>query len=146
MSPSVNDLAVNGGSPARASQPVTLTSTGIHASATVTGSLLHKLIAAASTNATVVKASAGRVYGYDLSNPSAAWKYVKFYNKATAPVVGTDVPVLVVGIPPNSRAYSDAVVPIAFTTGISIAIVAGAADADATAVAAADVISNIQYI
>src|SRR5690242_4134795 len=51
------------------------------------------LISAATTNATNIKASAGQVYGYDIYNNNAAVRFVKFYNKATAPTVGTDTPI-----------------------------------------------------
>ena len=49
-----------------------------------------RVMAAASTNATSVKASAGRLYEIHLCNTSAALKFVKFYIKTSAPTVGTD--------------------------------------------------------
>jgi hypothetical protein len=39
-----------------------------------------------------VKASAGQVYSLFVSNINAAVRYLKLYNKASAPTVGTDVP------------------------------------------------------
>jgi hypothetical protein len=103
-------------------------------------------ISAASTNAAVVKASAGVVTGYFLVNTNAAYRYVKLYNKATSPTVGTDVPRCVYGIPAQSAANIYLGVPVAFETGIGIAIVTGIADTDATAVAANDVAVTLHYL
>lgn len=104
-----------------------------------------KVIAAASTNATSTKATAGRVVAYDFHNNAAAARYVKFYNKATAPVVGTDVPTKVVALPAGGSKTISIPGGIAFATGIAYAIVTGAADADATAVAANDVVGGFEY-
>jgi hypothetical protein len=51
-------------------------------------------VTTAGTNATLVKASAASLYELTVSNPTGAAVFVKLYNKATAPVVGTDVPVV----------------------------------------------------
>ncbi len=118
----------------------------IGASATVTGTSSYKLLSAASTNATSIKASAGRVYGYHLTNTTAAMKYVRVYNKASAPTVGTDSPAFVIPIAPNSNAIVDHTVPISLATGIAFAITNGAADLDATAVAANDVVGHILWL
>lgn len=95
---------------------------------------------AATTNATVVKGAAGTLYSITASNTNAAARFVKVYNKATAPTAGTDVPVLTIPVPPG------AVVTIPFGTngmrlgtGIGLAITAGAADSDTAAVAVAEV-------
>jgi hypothetical protein len=102
-------------------------------------------ISAASTNADTVKASGGVVTGYYLVNTNAAFRYVKLYNKASSPTVGTDVPRCVYGIPPESAANINLDPPPAFATGIAIAIVTGIADSDATAVAANDVAVTLHY-
>lgn len=105
-----------------------------------------KLISAATTNATSVKASAG-VIGYACaSNINASPRYLKFYNKASAPTVGTDTPVHTFLIPGNTSG-SGTNIPIAglginFTTGIAFAITGLAADTDTTAVALGEVIVN----
>jgi hypothetical protein len=49
---------------------------------------------AATTNATVVSAIPCDLYGVIAMNTVAAVKYLKLYNKGSAPVVGTDIPVL----------------------------------------------------
>jgi hypothetical protein len=60
------------------------------------------LISAASTNGTSLKASAGQLFFIQATNINAAVRYLKFYNKASAPTVGTDVPVLTFAIPGNA--------------------------------------------
>lgn len=57
------------------------------------------LNSAATTNATLVKATAGNIYSYVFSNNGGATAFVKLYNKATAPTVGTDTPLEVIPVP-----------------------------------------------
>ena len=102
------------------------------------------IVSAASTNATVVKAGAGRVLGWHLANTTASWKYVKLHNQATSPTAGSGV-VRTIGIPPNGVADFNLEGGIAFSTGIGLTIVTGSADADATAVAAADVVGDLFF-
>jgi hypothetical protein len=93
-----------------------------------------------------VKSTAARVYGYHLSNTTAAWKFVRLYNMTTAPTVGTSVPALIIPIAPNMTAVVDRSAPIAFTTGLSYSITGAGTDLDATAVALGDVVGHILYI
>ena len=58
----------------------------------------------ASTNATSIKTTAGHVYSIVVSNPTATACYLKYYNKASAPTVGTDIPTSIIPIPANSFA------------------------------------------
>lgn len=119
-------------------------SPGVRATATNAASRL-RIMSAATTNATSVKASAGRVYGFKFTNTSAALKYVKLYNKASAPTVGTDVPVETIAVP--AGAFIEHVNPfgVSYATGIALAITGAAADADTTAVAANDIIGDLIY-
>lgn len=95
---------------------------------------------AATTNATSVKATAGTVWSVVVSNTNAAARFLKLYNKASAPTVGTDVPVLTVVIPATSViTVNGGANGIRFATGIAFAITAAATDADTTAVAAAEI-------
>lgn len=112
----------------------------------LTGRLLS---AAATTNATNVKASAGRVYGIQGYNAVAAVTYLKLYNIATAPTVGTTVPVKTLALPPSSAFAFDWPRGYAFATGIGFGLTAaaGGADNSTTAVAAGDVLGlNIDYV
>lgn len=115
---------------------------------TTGGATATKLISAASTNATSVKASAGTLYMVSAINLNAAARYLKFYNKASAPTVGTDTPVLTFAIPGNTAGAGFIIsVPqgIEFTTGIAFALTTAAADADTGAVAASEIIVNLAY-
>lgn len=102
---------------------------------------------AASTNATSVKASAATVYSISAYNAGAALAYVKIYNKASAPTVGTDVPAHVLALPATSTGSIDCgALGIRLGTGLAFAITNLAADSDATAVAAAQIKLEISYV
>lgn len=97
------------------------------------------------TNATVAKASAGDVFRVSGFNDNAAVRYLKLYNKATAPTVGTDTPLVTLALPPDAVFDYD-LSGMYFSTGISFALTTGAADADTGAVASADILGlNIVY-
>lgn len=108
--------------------------------------LSKKIAAAASTNATSVKASAGRVYGWNFSNLTTTWKFVRLHNKASAPTVGTDSPTLIIPIPPNGTNIQADNIGVYYSAGIAFSITGAAADLDATAVAANDVIGELRYL
>lgn len=109
------------------------------------------LSAAASTNATSVKASAGNLFTAYGVNTNAAARYLKFYNKASAPTVGTDVPVLTLYMPPSTVNGGQFTFQFGefgqyFSTGLAYAMTTAAADADTGALTAGDVIAfNITY-
>lgn len=133
------------------SLPVTATLSGtpnvqIIPTVTSIATSVYKINSLATVNAAVVKATAGRLYGYDFCNLTAAWKFVRFYNKATAPVVGTDVPIFVHAVPPNGLNDAQLTFSIAFTLGIGIAITGAAPDLDATVVAVNDVVGSVLYL
>jgi hypothetical protein len=111
------------------------------------GLSVSRVISGASTNATVAKASAGQVYGWYCSNTNDSPRYVKLYNTSSSPTVGTDTPTHTILVPGNSGSGCTATFPhgIAFSTGISYAITAVAADNDTTAVAANEIIVHIHY-
>jgi hypothetical protein len=104
------------------------------------------LNSAATTNATSVKATAGNIYNIALSNNGAAAAFFKLYNKATAPTVGTDIPLDVITVGAGSYVNIDSARGIRFATGIAYAITNLIADADTTAVAAGQVKVHISYI
>lgn len=94
---------------------------------------------AASTNATSTKNSAGTVWSILASNINAAARYLKLYNKASAPTVGTDTPVMTIPLPAGQvvsiNLNSNG---LRFGTGIAWALTTGAADNDTGAVAAGE--------
>lgn len=117
------------------------------AAATSGGLTSYVLLSAASTNATSVKGSAGQLSYLHVTNRHAsAVYYLKLYNKATAPTVGTDTPVQVYPIPPSFGGFNIALSPgLDFSTGIAFAITAGVANSDTAAVTANDVVVNLGY-
>lgn len=102
-------------------------------------------LAAASNNATSLKASAGQVYSYCVNNNTTYPLYLKFYNKATAPAPASDTPVIVfetqAGVP-LCRGTEQGYV---FGTGIAWALVKGISDTDNTSVLASDGTVEIAY-
>lgn len=103
--------------------------------------------AAASTNATSAKTSAGTLFGIKGYNASGSLCYLKLYNKASAPTVGTDTPVLTLALLPNAGFVFDYPAGFYFSTGIAYALTTGVADNDTGAVAAGAVLAlNIEYL
>lgn len=127
-------------------------SQGIQVNAAATGgATTTSFVAANSNNATALKASAGTVYGVQLSGIGATPAWVKFYDKATTPTCQSDTIVAQFMIPANSTAANGGgnnsafVVGKAFTTGISYCVVTGIAANDNTSVAAATFVVNIDW-
>lgn len=90
-----------------------------------------------STNATSVKASSGTVFNMIIHNThSGGGSSVTFrlYDKATAPVVGTDVPMILIHIDANSSKEINFTSGITFVNGISYSVTAGDTLLDATVV------------
>lgn len=106
-------------------------------------------VSAASTNATSLKASAGTVGAVTVTNINAAMRYLKFYNKASAPTVGTDTPVYVIPLPGNTAGAGATISfdkGLNFSTGIAWALTTGPTVADTGAVAVSEIIVSIGYI
>jgi anti-sigma factor ChrR (cupin superfamily) len=109
------------------------------------GLSISRKLSAASTNATNVKSGAGQVYAVHCMNTNAALRYLKLYDKASAPTVGTDTPVITVPLPTNVPIAIQPACGIAFANGIGFAMTTGIADSDATAVAANEIVLNLLY-
>ena len=126
-------VAQQGTATVAVSGTVTVTNTPVTPTTTFTNS-------AATTNATSIKASAGTIWNVLVSNTNASPRYLKFYNKASAPTVGTDVPVIVIPIPATGSVKIDGGSNgIRFSTGVGMAITTGMADSDTGAVAANEI-------
>jgi len=106
----------------------------------------HSLVSTATTNATSVKASSGTIGTITLTNASAAMKFFKLYNKASAPVVGTDTPVSIIGVPPTRTIVIPFEQGLRLTTGIAYALTGLMPIADTTALALNDMSVHINYI
>jgi hypothetical protein len=102
------------------------------------------LVSAATTNATIVKGSAGRVLGWSFGNTNAAWRYVKLHNQTTSPTAGTGV-VRTIPIPPNGVNTFKLEGGVAFTTGIGLTTVTGSSDAVSNAVGAGDIVGELFF-
>lgn len=107
-------------------------------------SSLFTLNSAATTNATGVKSGSAFLQNIQVNNAAAAARWLRIYNTASAPVVGTDTPVLVIHIPATSS-KEIMLGDVTLTNGLGFAITGAAPFLDATAVAAGDVQVAISY-
>jgi hypothetical protein len=101
--------------------------------------------AANTTNATLAKNGPGAVFAISGYNAAASVRYLKLYNKASAPAVGTDVPFATIALQATA-AFNPNLCGLSFSTGIAYALTTGAADNDTGALTAADVVGlSITY-
>ncbi len=112
---------------------------------TAGGCLQKHVVAASGTNAAVVKATGGQLYGVDVFNKSQVPIYVKFYNTASTPTVGTTTVARAFGVQAGVGRHANFTNGIAFGTGIGIAILTDIAETGTTGVAAADCVVDIDY-
>lgn len=127
-------VALSGTSPVSGSVSITGTP-AVTSTATPTNGTTYNVVTAATTNAANIKAGAGNLYELSCFNSTAATIYIRLYNKASSPTVGTDVPVMVIPVGVGiSAAVNFGILGKRFATGISIAVTAAAANNDATVV------------
>lgn len=93
----------------------------------------------------VVKASAGQVFSLFAINNANAFRYIKIYDKATAPTVGTDTPILTIPVPAFSGVNLYWQHGVAFANGIGWAATTGLADSDTGAPAANDIVAHLGW-
>ncbi len=108
----------------------------------------YKYISLASTNANLIKSREVKLYVVSAIGLTSTVRYLKFYDKSTAPTVGTDTPVLTIPVPANTQGAGVVIpfnIPIVFDNGLGFAITSGSADNDTGAVGAGDVIINLSY-
>lgn len=131
-----------------ATQPVSGTVT-----ATVTAGTVNPVVpatpyfvnSAASTNGALILTGTSNVSSFYATNEGATAAYIKLYNKATAPTVGTDVPEMTIPVPAAvSGVPGVATIPIGFhgfrfALGLGIAITRNAVHTDTTAIGAGEV-------
>lgn len=114
------------------------------ATTTSSGLLINKVLTAAATTPVLIKASAAQIYGWHFANNATSARYVRFFNVATSPTMGTTSPTFVIPLPAGGGAVLDPnALGIPMATGIYYSITAGAADLDNTAPAANDVVGTI---
>lgn len=102
------------------------------------------------TTGVLISTGAHQVYHLACFNKSSTVYYLKLYNKATAPTVGTDTPVWVMGISGPPAGGGGFVIPIPtglalFPLGLGYGVTAGILDSDTTAPTAGDCRVNIGW-
>lgn len=103
------------------------------------------LNSAASTNGALILTGTSGLTSMYCTNTGASVAFVKLYNKATAPVVGTDIPEMIIPIPPMVGGVPGVAnpaigyTPLRFLLGLGIAVTGGMEDTDVTPVAAGQV-------
>jgi hypothetical protein len=106
--------------------------------------IYHK-IADASTNPDTILDEPGFVTGYYITCTAMDFRYVKLYDLDDDPIVGTDIPLVTLGVPPRTAANIGFDNILEFYIGIAIATTVGMADDDAVAVTGGDLGINIFY-
>jgi len=103
------------------------------------------LNSAASTNGALILTGTSGLQAFYATNEGATPAYIKLYNKATAPTVGTDIPEMIIPVPAAVSGVPGVANPnigfnaFRFALGLGIAITGAAAHTDTTAVAAGQV-------
>lgn len=99
----------------------------------------------ATTNIALILTGTSGLHAFYATNTGATAAFVKLYNKATAPVLASDIPAMIIPVPAAVGGVPGiATLPIGhngfrFALGLGIAITGGVADTDTTAVAAGQV-------
>lgn len=109
----------------------------------------YKLVAAATTNQTLVAAGPRVLVSIVAINVNAAVRYLKFYDQKVAPNAGTGTPARLFAIPGSTAGNGFVLapmLPMGFTNGIAFTMTTGSADTDATALTAGDVVLNLEYV
>lgn len=125
-----------------ATQPVSVTAGTVNPVVPATPYFLNS---AATTNGALILAGTSNVSSFYATNEGATAAYIKLYNKATAPTVGTDVPEMTIPVPAAvSGVPGVATIPIGFhgfrfALGLGIAITRNAVHTDTTAIGAGEV-------
>jgi hypothetical protein len=112
---------------------------------------VHFKSSANSTNATSVKNSSGAIFNMIIHNTHSGGGggsaiAFRLYDKATAPVVGTDVPMIIIHVQSNDSKEINFTSGITFVNGIAYSITDGNSLMDATVVSADGVQVYIGYM
>lgn len=125
-------------------EPCTSVPTAVTVSGTVTANVGTQptmtpiaITSLAGTNAAFIKASAATLYMLAVSNVGGSAAFLKLYNKASAPVVASDIPALVIPVAAGSCVSLNlGKFGHRFATGLAYVITGAVGNTDATAVAA----------
>lgn len=109
----------------------------------------YNYLQAANTTPVQIKSGAGRLLGMAIFNQNASARFLKLWDKATSPTVGTDVPTFEIGLVASALNGSNgnglATHGFAFTNGLWVAVTTAAAHTDNTAPSANDCYGPIIY-
>jgi hypothetical protein len=98
-------------------------------SSTLEGKSKVRIIAQATNNARVLKVGSGTFCGFEIASQTTAKRYLKIYNKATAPNPLTDAALLVATYEITAaNGRKEIVTPANCPNGVSMAVVTGIAD------------------
>jgi hypothetical protein len=70
----------------------------------------------------LIKSTLGTLFGYDIGSSDGSPAMVLFYDKATAPVYGTDTPLVRILLPPFGHAARTSATGIGFTNGLYLLV------------------------
>lgn len=106
------------------------------------GYRVDRRLSTADTNLAAIRITPCSFHGFAwVYNDNAAKRYLKIYDKASAPVLATDTPVATIPIPGGAAgAPGEITKGIPLLNGLAIAITTGVADADVGAVAANEIV------
>ena len=105
--------------------------------------VIHRLVSAVSTNDTLIRTGKVRLFGAVLTNDAATPLYVKYYDKATIPTVGTDIPLITVCVDTKKTVNLDfGNEGVQFQNGLGMGVTTLIPDADATDTAADDMFAS----
>ena len=112
------------------------------------GTVTHKnIISAVGVNSTLLKAGPANVQNLHIVSSAATPRFFKLYNKASAPVVGTDIPFITIPLAVGASSYN--VPPLSgidFSIGSSYAILLGVEDSSTTPfTVVGEVVAQITY-
>lgn len=111
----------------------------------VVGATPFRLVSIAGTNAKAVKGLPGQVVGWSAANLSGTWRFLKLFDVAGTPAVGTDAPEFTIGLPPMTEVSLALSGGIAFSAGIALAMTAGPEDTDASPVGAGEIVLSLFF-
>jgi hypothetical protein len=109
-----------------------------------TGNTVFYLHAAASTNATVIKSSPGKLFHVRIYNTTTGVLYTKFYNKTTTPAPVSDSVFFTLPCQAGVWTTWDSFNGAEFTNGLGVATVTGISPTNNTAVAADSLLITVE--
>ena len=102
-----------------------------------------RLLSDDTTHARCIKPHPGQLHAFILTNFGGSARFVKFYDKVTAPQVGIDPPALTLVVGGKDTFTAEFSTGIVFTHGIWVAITGKLADSDMTEVATNEVLVSL---